>query len=52
LFWQVELKQFDEIIEMENPDLYKWLTGQTQVGMKMPPRPAHATPCPTDAIIT
>ena len=26
-----ELMQFQEIIDMENPDLFKWLTGQTPV---------------------
>ena len=26
-----ELQQFQAIIDMENPDLYKWLTGQTEV---------------------
>ena len=28
---QEELQQFQDIIDMENPDLYKWLTGQTPV---------------------
>jgi len=27
----VQLTQFAEIIEMENPDLYCWLTGQQDV---------------------
>lgn len=26
-----ELQLFQEIIDMENPDLYRWLTGQDQV---------------------
>merc|ERR1712146_491371 len=26
-----ELQQFHELLNMENPDLYKWLTGQTPV---------------------
>ena len=28
---EVELLQFQEIIDMENPDLYRWLTGQDAV---------------------
>ena len=26
-----ELQQYQEIIDMENPDLYRWLTGQDPV---------------------
>jgi len=26
-----QLQQFDQILEMENPDLYKWFTGQQAV---------------------
>lgn len=26
-----ELTQFQELLDMENPDLFKWLTGQQQV---------------------
>ena len=26
-----KLQQFQQIIDMENPDLYKWLTGQADV---------------------
>jgi len=28
---EAELAQFEEVLDMENPDLYKWLTGQTPV---------------------
>ena len=28
---ETELMQFQAIIDMENPDLFKWLTGQTPV---------------------
>ena len=28
---QEELQQFQDIIDMENPDLYRWLTGQDAV---------------------
>jgi len=28
---EAELTQFEEVLDMENPDLYKWLTGQTPV---------------------
>jgi len=28
---EAELAQFEELLDMENPDLYKWLTGQSPV---------------------
>ena len=28
---EAELAQFQAVIDMENPDLYKWLTGQADV---------------------
>ena len=28
---EAELQQFQEVIDMENPDLFKWLTGQVAV---------------------
>merc|ERR1712046_237964 len=28
---ETELKQFEIILDLENPDLFKWLTGQTKV---------------------
>lgn len=46
-----ELKQYAELLEMENPDLYKWLTGQEpvpdEVRALVPTEPTE--PSPTSA---
>ena len=39
------LDQFAEVLAMENPDLYKWLTGQAPVPDEVWPAASNACKC-------
>jgi len=45
-----ELKQYAELLEMENPDLYKWLTGQEAVPEEVRARARAPSQVPTQTM--